>query len=540
MGMYDACRLMCLNLYSFVENPFSKDAKLDERKLYEVAYIQQQLADDLIDLEIEHIDRIIAKINSEDNPKLYATELNLWTNIRAITKGGRRTGCGFTALGDMLAALGLKYDSKKASEVIETVMRIKMKAELNCTIQMSKDRGAFEQWDNTKEFTIRKLDSGQVDYIKGSNDFYQFITEEYLGEAMDMYKNGRRNVSWSTVAPTGSVSILTQTTSGLEPLFAPYYMRRKKVNPGENVRIDFVDPNGDSWMEYPILHPKFKDWMEWDTLTIFEEDGYPTQDEVEKAFKRSPWYGSTANDIDWTKRVEIQGLIQRYTTHSISSTINLPENTPKEMIHTIYIESWKKGLKGVTVYRDGCRTGVLVNTNEKKNESFSYKDAMKRPEALNCDIYRTKAKGDPFTIIVGLIDSKPYEVFGIPTLLMEGFDSGILTKKARGVYNLTCSLDKELSIIKDITKGMTDEQEVITRLISTSLRHGADIRFIVEQISKTDGELHSFTKAIARILKHYIPDGSISTLSCQECGSKSIVFEEGCSKCKECGSSKCG
>lgn len=183
---------------------------------------------------------------------------------------------------------------------------------------------------------------------------------------------------------------------------------------------------------------------------------------------------------------------------------------------------------------------MLVNTSEKKNESFSYKDAMKRPEALNCDIYRTKAKGDPFTIIVGLIDSKPYEVFGIPTLLMEGFDSGILTKKARGIYNLTCSLDKELSIIKDITKGMTDEQEVITRLISTSLRHGADIRFIVEQISKTDGELHSFTKAIARILKHYIPDGSISTLSCQECGSKSIVFEEGCSKCKECGSSKCG
>lgn len=324
-------------------------------------------------------------------------------------------------------------------------------------------------------------------------------------------------------------------------------MRRKKVNPGENVRVDFVDPNGDSWMEYPILHPKFKDWIE--QTIYYSEDKMPFEewlliqpkDFIQTCFEKSPWYNSTANDIDWTKRVEIQGLIQKYTTHSISSTINLPNSATKEEIQTIYSESWVKGLKGVTAYRDGCRTGVLINTNTpSKQEGFDYKDAPKRPETLNCDIYRTRVKGNPFTVVVGLFDEKPYEVFAIPALLMEGFDSGILTKKARGVYNLTCSLDKELSIIKDITKDMTDEQEVITRLISTSLRHGANIKFIVEQISKTDGELHSFTKAIARILKGYIPDGSESTLTCHDCGSKSIVFEEGCSKCKECGSSKCG
>lgn len=547
MGMYDACRLMCLNLYSFVLNPFTKDAKLDLESLADIAYLQQKLADDLIDLELEHIDRIIAKIQSDNKPELYASELNLWKSIRQITSDGRRTGCGFTALGDMFAALNVSYDSNEAMELIDTIMNIKFSSELQCTIDLAKERGAFKGYDSDLEFKIDRYDNGDIHHISGRNDFYQFLVENYFGHVIDMMKYGRRNVSWSTVAPTGSVSILTQTTSGLEPLFAPYYMRRKKVNPGEEVRVDFVDQNGDSWMEYPILHPKFKDWLEQtiyyseDKMSFEEWLLIQPQDFIQTCFEKSPWYKSTANDIDWTKRVEIQGLIQKYTTHSISSTINLPHDISVDMVKTIYMDAWRKGLKGVTVYRDGCRTGVLVNTNIKDNNSaFEYRDAPKRPLELPCDIHRTKVKGNGFTVIVGLYNEKPYEVFAIPALLMEGYSSGFLNKKAKGIYNLTCSLDDEISIIKDITHDMTDEQEVITRLISTSLRHGADIKFIVEQISKTDGELHSFTKAIARVLKGYIPDGAASTLSCLDCGSKSIIFEEGCQKCKSCGSSKCG
>lgn len=326
-------------------------------------------------------------------------------------------------------------------------------------------------------------------------------------------------------------------------------MRRKKVNPGENVRIDFVDQNGDSWMEYPILHPKFKEWIELQNLNILENLGTDNRntpvgelckESIQILFEKSPWYESTANDINWSKRVEIQSIIQKYTTHSISSTINLPNEVSLDEVNTIYLQSHDMGLKGVTVYRDGSRTGVLVTESNKPKDSFEQRDAPKRPETLNCDIKRLKVKGNIFTVIVGLFDNKPYEVFAIPSSVMEGYSSGILTKKAKGNYTLTCSLDDEISIMKDITSDMTDEQEAITRLISTSLRHGAEIRFIVEQLQKTDGELHSFTKAIARVLKQYIPDGSESTLSCLDCGSKSLVFEEGCMVCKECGSSKCG
>lgn len=345
---------------------------------------------------------------------------------------------------------------------------------------------------------------------------------------------------------------MTQTTSGLEPLFAPYYMRRKKVNPGEDIRVDFTDNNGDTWMEYPILHPKLINWWKIENWKEDDTDQKGTylnakyslegmsKERLEEVFQNSPWYGSTANDINWSKRVEIQAIIQQYTTHSISSTINLPNDVSLDEVNTIYLHSHDMNLKGVTVYRDGSRSGVLVTEPTIKKDTFEQHDAPKRPDTLPCDIKRTKVKGNIFTVIVGLYDGKPYEVFAIPSSIMEGYTSGILTKKSRGMYNLTCSLDDELIIMKDITQTMSDEQAAITRLISTSLRHGAEIRFIVEQLSKTDGELHSFTKAVARSLKVYITDGQTSTLSCLECGSKALVFEEGCQVCKECGSSKCG
>ena len=559
MGPYDACRLLALNFYSFVKNPFTNEAYIDYNLLYQMAYEQQRLADDLIDLEIEHIDRIIDKIKADPEPiDVKRTELDLWQNIRRITEWSRRTGCGFTAQGDMLAALGLKYDSDEALSVIEKVMETKMRAELDCTIDLAVIRGPFTGWSHDLEYETDVMIGHEnnnlngLEYVVGRNSFYDNLRKNFPEQYDKMKQWGRRNVSWSTVAPTGSVSILTQTTSGLEPLFAPYYMRRKKVNPGENVRVDFTDTQGDTWMEYPILHPKFKDWLLlnpdlWidNSIPDPERDGdgwiySVSKEHIQQGFEKSPWYGSTANDINWSKRVEVQAIIQKYTTHSISSTINLPNEVTLDEVDTIYKHSHNLNLKGVTVYRDGSRSGVLVNESSKPKDSFQTHDAPKRPDTLPCDIKRTKVKGNIFTVIIGLYDEKPYEVFAIPSSIMEGYSSGILTKKSRGMYNLTCSLDDELIIMKDITQSMNDEQEAITRLLSTSLRHGADIRFIVEQLGKTDGELHSFTKAIARTLKAYIPDGTDSTLSCLECGSKTLVFEEGCQVCKECGSSKCG
>lgn len=549
MGKYDACRLITLNLYSFVNNPFTKDARIDYQKLYEMSYNQQVLADGVIDLEVEHINRILDKIDNDrancDDPSIYNTEYSLWENIRYITKSGRRTGCGFTGLGDMLAALRIKYDSNEALSIIEEVMKTKFKAELNASINMAEQYGAFIGFDANAEFDIVRDNKDKITSIKGKNQFYQMLVDNFYPEVLRMIEQGRRNVSFSTVAPTGSVSILTQTTSGLEPLFNWGYMRRKKVNPGDSgVRVDFTDQNGDTWMEYPVVHPKFINWYSVFTSTPYDTACEIIQamsnDEIQSLFALSPWYESTANDIDWTKRVEIQGIIQKYTTHSISSTINLPNEVTVDEVATIYTESWKKGLKGTTIYRDGCRTGVLVQIDAKKADVFEYRDAPKRPEELHVDIYHIKAKAEPYTILVGLLDRKPYEVFCIPNILCSGYKTGFLKKKSRGVYNLTCTLDNEFSIVNDITKSMSDEQQAITRLISTSLRHGADIKFIVEQLLKTDGELNSFTKAIARTLKQYIPDGTTSTATCLDCGSKAIVYEEGCQKCKECGSSKCG
>jgi ribonucleoside-diphosphate reductase alpha chain len=352
-----------------------------------------------------------------------------------------------------------------------------------------------------------------------------------------MSKYGRRNISWSTVAPTGSVSILTQTTSGLEPLFAPYYMRRKKVNPGEEgIRIDFTDDMGDNWMEYPIMHPQFVEWVRI-TFEMNDEgmQRLTDKDTVDSLVKKSPWYNSCAPDIDWKKRVEVQAIIQKYTSHSISSTINLPSDVTKEEVAEIYIHSYDKGLKGVTVYRDGCRTGVLVTDSNKSKETFEYNDAPKRPACLPVEIHTTVSKGIKWNVIVGIFDSKPYEVFAIPHFTNE--TELELCKIKRGRYNLLKDGD---TYSEDITSQITDEQDVLTRMVSTALRHGADITFIVEQLNKSHGDITSFSKAIARTLKKYIDEKKMaSRAACTECESTNLIFEEGCLMCKECGSSKC-
>lgn len=311
-----------------------------------------------------------------------------------------------------------------------------------------------------------------------------------------------------------------------------FYMRRKKVNPNDkDVKVDFIDQNGDTWQEFPVLHPKFKDWLNISYSKDQVEMFLDNKEFLQKAFELSPWYGSTANDIDWIKRVQIQSTIQKYITHSISSTINLPNDISEQAVADIYIESWKQGLKGITVYRDGSRSGVLISNDSSSNSNFEYKDAIKRPKELDAEMHIVSAKGSKFTVIVGLIDGKAYEVFGYDYVPEDGKPrKGKLLKQARGNYVFDGHT---------ITMEMSDEQAAITRLTSTALRHGADIKFIVEQLNKCDGDLFSFTKALARVLKKYIPDGAKSTVKCNDCGSEQVIFQEGCQTCQSCGSSKC-
>lgn len=532
MQPYDACRLIALNLYSFIENPFTKDAYFDKDKFYSIAYEAMRLSDNLIDLELEHINRILDKILSDpESHPAKVKELSLWVKIRDTALASRRTGLGFTALGDMLAALGYKYDSDNALLFIEQLSYLKMEAELDCTVDLAVLRGPFEGWDKELEFPSPIQTFGGREF---GNTFYRYLWLNFPSQARRMMRFGRRNVSWNTVAPTGTVSLLTQTTSGLEPLFMPFYMRRKKVT-NDSERVDFVDDLGIKWQEFPVLHPKFKDW-----LTFYFEDNsmdgdidYSSKDELQSYFEISPWYGSTANDIDWIKRVEVQGIIQRFTTHSISSTINLPNSVSTEEVSKIYLESWKNGLKGITVYRDGSRDGVLVAST--KRDSFEYIDATKRPKELKAEVHVTKVAGQSYNVFIGLLNNKPYEVFLETGSLPNSKGTVVKVKKGVYVYKPD-NMDTEIAI----SSKMTDEQSAITRLVSTSLRHGADIKFVVEQINKCDGDLFSFTKGLARVLKKYIPDGVKSTVSCQDCGSSNVIFEEGCNKCKDCGSSKCG
>ena len=546
MQPYDACRLMCLNLFSIVKNPFTDEAKVDYDMLYELSYAMQTMADDLVDLEIEAIEKIIQKIKTDPQPEEEkTTELNLWEKIKDVASSGRRTGNGFTGLGDMFAALGHKYDSEEAMKVTEIVMKVKMKGELNATIDMAEKFGPFKGWSRNKEYGLD--DSAQ-------NMFYAMLANEFPEEVQRMKLVGRRNISWSTVAPTGSVSILAEVTSGLEPMFMPYYIRKKKVNPGDkDVRVDSTDQNGDCWQHYAILHPKFEEWYYSRAYTTkpldhnidregnisicpieeYDENGLQT------IFTHSPWYGSAANDINWIKRVELQSIIQRYTTHSISSTINLPENITKEEVSEIYLESYHRGLKGVTVYRDGSRTGVLT-AKDKKDQHFTQNKAPKRPEQLECNIHQTTYEGNKWLVVVGLLENKPYEVFCIPNHydLSPGTIPGTLTKKDKGRYFL---FSPEKCVIENIVKEMTDEQEAITRLISTSLRHGTSIKYIVEQLGKTSGGITAFSTSISRVLKSYIPEGEKSSLTFEDCNKSecNVVFEEGCVKCTTCGKSKC-
>ena len=525
MQPYDACRLIAVNLFSFVDNPFTDKAKFNFKKFYEVNYEALRIADDVIDLELKAIKRILNKVkNDPEDNYTKETEMSLWKMIRDRAKSSRRTGLGITGLGDMLAAVGLSYDSQDALKFVDKVMHVKMESELDCTIDLGIIRGPFLGFKRGQEF---------------KTPFYNFVRKEFPDQYARMVYNGRRNVSWSTIAPTGTVSILTQTTSGIEPMFQPYYTRRKKVNPDDkDVRVDFVDKVGDSWTEYPVLHTKFKEWLELQDGKVwhFKEPDVTkwSVDSLDSYFKKSPWYGSTANDISWKKRVEMQSVLQTYITHSISSTINLPKTVKLEEVSEIYMESWKAGLKGVTVYRDGSRDGVLITEKSSENQ-FTYNDAIKRPKTLDCDVHITKYRGREFVVIVGLLHDKPYEVFAVENDWGLKPSAGTIKKSSRGVYELKTG---DNILIDNVTANMEDEEEVITRMLSFGLRHGGNITFAVELLRKSKGDITAFSKSVARVLNKYAEERTQGEL-CPVCSSE-LVREEGCIKCKACGHEKCG
>jgi len=528
----DSCRLMALNLFSFVDNPFTSKASLNVEKLYKYSYEFARLGDDLIDLELEYIQRIIEKIKADPEPDyIKRPELELWNKSYKNTKAGRRVGLGITALADMLAALGVGYDSKKGLKITDRVMRTKMEAELDCTIDLAILRGTFDGWDSNMEYNSEFK-------VGGKNKFYTAMAQMFPLQYSRMKEHGRRSVSWSTIAPTGSVSILTQTSSGCEPLFMPFYMRRKKVNPGEDIRVDFVDEIGDSWQEFPVLHEKFKDWVNAKDINQTEILGEAlkelTKDQLQSLFEKSPWYGSTANDIDWNKRNEMQAVLQKYTTNAISSTINLPSTVTEQEVSDIYMSGWELGLKGQTVYVDGSRSGVLVDSSKKVETSFEYADAVKRPKELEAEVHHSTTAGVSYRVIVGLLDSKPYEVF-IDESESSISGKGVVFKQGKGDYFF-----KQADTTVNISDTMTDEQSTISRITSMSLRHRTNIKYVVEQLRKSDGDMFSFSKSLARVLKKYIPDGETATVSCDECGGENVIFEEGCNKCKDCGHGACG
>jgi ribonucleoside-diphosphate reductase alpha chain len=518
---------MCVNLLSFVENKFLPNAKFDYKKLEKIAEIAQRLMDDMIDIELEQIDKILAKINSDpesDDVKL--AERNLWLNIRKACINGRRTGLGITALGDAIAGLNVVYGSKESIEITEMIYKSLAVGSYRSSCKMAKERGAFPIFNSKLEL---------------NHPYLQRIWDA-APDVYEMYKKyGRRNIANLTTAPTGSVSTVTQTTSGIEPAYLVFYKRRKKINPGDgsNARVDFVDQNGDRWQEFPVFHHQFKEWMDIHGYLIKDDEikNIGSADDL-SFFSKSPYHKATSNDVDWSASVDVQAVAQKWVDHAISKTCNLPNSVTQELVSEVYMKAWEAGCKGFTVYRDGCRTGVLVANNEKKKEVLTKTNAPKRPKSLDCEIHHTKSRGEDFFVLVSLFEGHPYEVFAGKNGCITQAKKGSLTKNKRGHYELK---SEDGSIVENVCDLLTDEQAVITRMISLALRHGSDITFIVDQLEKSHGDMTNFGKAMARVLKKYIPDGTkVTGVACESCSGANVVRMEGCLTCKDCGASKCG
>lgn len=511
--MGDSCRLLIINLFNAVENPYTPSAYVDYDKLYQSAYEAQRLMDDVVELELEAIEGILEKIELDPEPDyIKEVERTTWEGLYESGKRGRRTGLGFTALGDVLAALGLEYGSEASKEEVRRIMTAKLRGEFDSSIDMAIERGPFPDFD------------AEIDSTSGFN---LFLRDRFPHLHDRMMNHGRRNISISTVAPTGSTSILARlsslhgTSGGIEPIFSVSFTRRRKVNEkDEGITIDFVDEVGDAWQEYNVFHSGFEEWC--------KVNGY---DPTETNIDASP-YSATAPTIHWEDRLDIQSIVQEYTTHSISNTANLPEDVSQEVVSNLYFYGWKKGLKGVTVYRDGSRSGVLLSGKE----SIKKTDAPKRPSRLNAKLFNVSYYGE-WVVLVGYLGKDPFEVFAIRHPHIDQ-DEGVIIKRGGGVYDLQLPNG---NIIKDFTNNYNGEnEEALTRILSLALRHGADLKYVVEQLSKSRANLTSFGKVTNRVLKKVLPEGTELNIkeSCPECGN-TLTHSEGCKSCS-CGYVACG
>lgn len=546
---YDSCRLLAINLYSYVENPFTPNAKFNFSKFKEHVMYAQRMMDDIIDLEMEKIETIIAKIEADpETAEVKATELNLWNKIKDKTSQGRRTGVGTTAEGDMIAAMGLTYGTEEATKFSVEVHKTLALAAYRSSVMLASERGAFPVFDYKREV---------------NNPFMNRL-KEADSELYDlMVKYGRRNIACLTIAPTGTTSILTQTTSGIEPVFLPVYKRRRKVNANDKeVRVDFVDESGDAFEEYVVYHPKFITWMNIKGIEV--KDNY-TQEQIDEIVAKSPYYKATSNDVDWLNKVKMQGAVQKWVDHSISVTINLPNDVSEEMVNKLYVEAWKSGCKGCTVYRDGSRSGVLISLkNEKKktteNAAPSPADengfvTHKRPIELDADVVRFQNNKEKWIAFIGLIDGKPYEIFtgiadddeGIfcPKSVSKGKIIKVIDENGQKRYDFQFVNKRGFkTTIEGLSEKFNPEFWNYAKLISGVLRYRmpiAQVLKLVGSLELDNQSINTWKVGVERALKKYLPNGEkASGQTCPNCGQESLVYQEGCLICTNCGTSRCG
>lgn len=534
---YDSCRLLAINLYSYVCNPFTEKAEFDYGLFAKHVAMAQRIMDDIIDLEMEKIDRIIAKIKDDpETDEVKSTELHLWEKIKSKTIKGRRTGVGTTAEGDMLAAMGLRYGTPEATDFSEDVHRRLALAAYGSSVKLARERGAFEIYDAAREQHNPYINRLRLQ----SPELYE-----------DMVKYGRRNIACLTIAPTGTTSLMTRTTSGIEPVFMPVYKRRRKVNPSDvSARVDYVDESGDSFEEFIVYHPKFIDWMKTNGIEVRQDY---TQEDIEALVAKSPYARATANDIDWLEKVKMQGRIQKWVDHSISVTINLPSTVSEELVNQLYVEAWRQGCKGCTVYRDGSRSGVLVSVSKKPAETPV--QVLKRPIELDADVVRFQNNKEKWIAFVGLRDGKPYEIF---TGLADD-DDGIFCPKSvtkgKIIKNVDADGNKRYDFqfinkrgykttIEGLSAKFNPEYWNYAKLISGVLRYGMPIDQVLKLVGglELDSQsINTWKMGVERALKKYLPNGTkASGLRCPNCGNETLIYQEGCLICTSCGTSKCG
>jgi ribonucleoside-diphosphate reductase alpha chain len=542
---YDSCRLLAINLYSYVVNPFREDARFDFELFGRHVRLAQRIMDDIIDLESEKIDMILEKIASDpESEEVKSSERNLWKKIQRKTLQGRRTGVGITAEGDMLAALGIRYGTDEGNDFSEKVHRTIALNAYASSVEMARERGAFEIFDIERE---------------KDNPFIKRLKEEDPQLYSDMEKYGRRNIALLTIAPTGTTSLMSQTTSGIEPVFLPVYTRRRKVNPGDrDVKVDFVDENGDSWEEYVVFHHKFVVWME---ANGYSADGRYTDGEIEKMVAASPYCKATSNDVDWLQKVKMQGRVQKWVDHSISVTINLPHNATEELVGKLYMEAWKSGCKGCTVYRDGSRSGVLISGGDDRKVEDGDDDcyelppvAASRPVELEADVIKFQNNREKWIAFIGLHNGRPYEIFtGINDeddgiMVPKNVTSGKIIKAydndGRKHYDFQFQNRRGYKVtIEGLDGKFNPEFWNYAKLISGVLRYGMPIDQVIKLVSglELDSEtINTWKNGVERALKKYLPNETVARgQKCPVCGHETLVYEEGCLKCRNCGASKC-